>query len=401
MPSLVAWLDASSEDQRRMREIVNLFSERESRDELGIGQVRDALSDILFPGTSTLLTRARYMLLIPWCFLAAARPGLSPDSIAQRVDANERNLIVALKAESDGDGLLGKSAGTALKNLPSSIYWVALRQYGILTQPTMSQADASAAGLGPVREQDVDEILPGAWSLTLPGLPDGFPHNTGGGFDLKNAEAGWLRERMLEGSEGSLLSHLLDHRPERDSGAPWLDPAVSELPADTHDSLTHARLFSFAMHGAALLYNLLLAEAYEEGGFDRVNGAVDRYQEQLATWRERQEVLAPDLASWDRDDFWATILTRNQRATSSRVFIDRWLDGIISDAAVDPATDSHLRYLIQRREQQHKGSQSRLRNTRLLQTWQGASGAGQLVFRWPQVRGILTDLHDGLERTDA
>ena len=49
MTSLIAWLDASSEDQRRMREIVNLFSERESRDELGIGQVRDALSDRFGP----------------------------------------------------------------------------------------------------------------------------------------------------------------------------------------------------------------------------------------------------------------------------------------------------------------------------------------------------------------
>ena len=72
MTSLIAWLDASSEDQRRMREIVNLFSERESRDELGIGQVRDALSDSLWPGTSTLFTRARYFLFIPWCFRAAA-----------------------------------------------------------------------------------------------------------------------------------------------------------------------------------------------------------------------------------------------------------------------------------------------------------------------------------------
>jgi hypothetical protein len=35
-----------------MREIVNLFSERESRDELGVGQVRDALCDALWPGTS-------------------------------------------------------------------------------------------------------------------------------------------------------------------------------------------------------------------------------------------------------------------------------------------------------------------------------------------------------------
>ncbi|WP_041316998.1 DUF6361 family protein [Mycolicibacter sinensis] len=62
MTSLIAWLDASSEDQRRMREIVGLFSERESRDELGIGQVRDALSDLMWPGTSVLFTRARYFL---------------------------------------------------------------------------------------------------------------------------------------------------------------------------------------------------------------------------------------------------------------------------------------------------------------------------------------------------
>ena len=57
---MIAWLDASREDQRRMREIVNLFTQSESRDELGVGQVRDAFSDSLFPGTSTLHTRARY-----------------------------------------------------------------------------------------------------------------------------------------------------------------------------------------------------------------------------------------------------------------------------------------------------------------------------------------------------
>ena len=33
MPSMIAWLDVSHEDQRRMREIVNLFIQSESRDE--------------------------------------------------------------------------------------------------------------------------------------------------------------------------------------------------------------------------------------------------------------------------------------------------------------------------------------------------------------------------------
>ena len=67
-PAVLAWLDYSEADQRRAREIVALFSQRESRDELGLGRIRDALSDTLFPGTSVLLTRARYLLFVPWLF---------------------------------------------------------------------------------------------------------------------------------------------------------------------------------------------------------------------------------------------------------------------------------------------------------------------------------------------
>ena len=107
MTSLIAWLDASSEDQRRMREIVNLFSERESRDELGIGQVRDALSDSLWPGTSTLFTRARYFLFIPWCYRAAAEARNDVDKAAALADQNERRLIRALTGPGERDGVIG------------------------------------------------------------------------------------------------------------------------------------------------------------------------------------------------------------------------------------------------------------------------------------------------------
>jgi hypothetical protein len=67
MASALSWLDFSAEEQRRIREMLRLFEEKESRDGLGIGQVRDAFSDLLFPGTSVLLTRARYFLVVPWC----------------------------------------------------------------------------------------------------------------------------------------------------------------------------------------------------------------------------------------------------------------------------------------------------------------------------------------------
>ena len=59
MASTIAWLDFSEDDQRRAREIIALFSQQESRDELGIGTVRDALSDELFPGISVTQARSR------------------------------------------------------------------------------------------------------------------------------------------------------------------------------------------------------------------------------------------------------------------------------------------------------------------------------------------------------
>ena len=41
------------------------FQEKESRDELGLGSVRDSFADQLFPGTSTIQTRLRYTLFVP------------------------------------------------------------------------------------------------------------------------------------------------------------------------------------------------------------------------------------------------------------------------------------------------------------------------------------------------
>src|ERR1017187_2196566 len=66
--STFAWLDFSDRDRKRAMDVVDLFREDETRDELGIGVIRDAISDRLFPGTSTIQTRIRYFLFIPWLF---------------------------------------------------------------------------------------------------------------------------------------------------------------------------------------------------------------------------------------------------------------------------------------------------------------------------------------------
>ena len=67
MASRFAWLDHSESDRRNALDVVDLFCEQDTRDELGYGTVRDALADSLFPGISTIQTRAKYLLFIPYC----------------------------------------------------------------------------------------------------------------------------------------------------------------------------------------------------------------------------------------------------------------------------------------------------------------------------------------------
>ena len=294
MPSTIAWLDASREDQRRMREIVNLFAQSESRDELGIGQVRDAFSDSLFPGTSTLHTRARYLLFVPWCFVTAAARGSTAARRERRVEDNERALIAGLTDLGTTDGLIGRVAGVAVKTLPSTLYWGALRQYAIL----QVAEPLDALGLSAVPDPDQEELAErifDAWSSTLPPVPAGFPRHPRTGFELSRAEATWLQERMLGGTEGSLLHHLVSdgHRPQPTSDTPWDDPICHTSAPVVQRILEHARLFSLAVHGASFLYNLLIAELYVAAGHTRIENPVERYRDRLQEWAQECQRQRP------------------------------------------------------------------------------------------------------------
>ena len=59
------WVDFSTKDRNRIAAIMSQLREQGVLDELGIGVLRDAISDQLFPGLSTLQTRAKYFLFTP------------------------------------------------------------------------------------------------------------------------------------------------------------------------------------------------------------------------------------------------------------------------------------------------------------------------------------------------
>ena len=62
----LGWIDFSKEERNKVLSVIDLLSEPEAVDELGIGIIRDGFSNIFFPGTSTIQTRAKYFLIVPY-----------------------------------------------------------------------------------------------------------------------------------------------------------------------------------------------------------------------------------------------------------------------------------------------------------------------------------------------
>ena len=398
-PAVLAWLDYSEADQRQAREIIALFSQQESRDELGLGRIRDALSDTLFPGTSVLLTRARYFLFIPWLFIEGARRGHRSSQLATWVDYQERRLIGALRNGGDLEGLIGRDVGAAVKNLPSDIYWNSLRRFRILRHGgTTSQIVGLRQDSQPM--DDATEFLEhsdAVWAPSIPTAPEGFFEFSICDFALTHDEATWLSERIVDAVPEALLQVLVTGGNRHTARAQhvWDDPEAVAVTGHIRDSLDEARRFAIAMHGAALLYNVLLAERAEELGLTEHDDRRDFFADQLDEWS--REIDVSDVAGWDLNRLWTLVEKQGRPAAlRTRSFVTMWVS-VMRRRIHRLADDAEARSLVQNREFQQKGSQARLSNDRLMRQWGGASGSDRLTFRWPAVVRLLNDIADGRE----
>jgi Family of unknown function (DUF6361) len=376
-----------------MQEVIELFRERDTVDELGIGSVRDAFSNLLFPGTSVLQTRARYFLFIPWIYLELERRRVPSVEAAARARRDEMRLIRALieGGEGEGQGVIGAVAREQLKQLPSYAYWNGLEILGIrLFRGTPDRYHRSLDDyyrwlqeLPPTEGDEPSEGLRTNWHPGLPPAPEGFLERTT--FELTQEEAAYLRERIHASAPGSLLDVFASRsRPSRRVPFPWLHLDVAKLPNDLAKRLQLARYFSDVMKGASLLYNLLLAEARS------LESLEVEYRARLEDWA--RQVDAP--TDWSWDEFWAVASLSNRRIPlSTRHFVTRWFD--LAPIGSRIADDQRARALIEDRERVTKGSQARLHNRRALELWRGGSGTGQLTYRWPVVERELNDILKG------
>lgn len=398
MEPTLTWLDFTASDRERMRRVLDLFNEQGTVDEMGLGNIRDALSDALFPGTSSIQTRMRYMLFIPWIYQRLESSGLADDEVVSEARQAEVELIGRLREGEDSEGVIGARSGASLQRLPSAVYWSGLVQWGIFTRPH-SQASyhrhfsewISGDGVGRSDDPGVVFSKQPTWHRQLPKQPRTFPR--GATFELTPVEARFLQGRILERCSGTLLAWLAAEGSDAPAEELWEDPDAQRAPSACAGPLEIARRFSLHVEGMPLLYNLLLAERCVGRPGDDRGELVEGYRAQLDEWGQREAVEKP----YDIEELWQFVDGQPTRARpEQRRFVERWADRIREIGADRVAEDDVVRRLVANRESALKGPRARLVNEARLLDWNGSVGVGRMGFRWSRVRTLLQDLHRGL-----
>jgi len=399
LQSSIAWIDFSEEDRRKMMEVVALFKQRETRDELGLGSIRDAFAELFFPGTSTLQTRARYFLFVPWLYRTYEKRRVPSHKITQRLRRDEVKLIRALLDAGESDGVIGRVSGASLHRFPASIYWNGLRSWGIVRYSGSQaqyhrwldhfykrQRDRQVTDDG----EPVEGWGGGNWDPALPHAPEGFPERID--FQITSDEAAYLQERVILSCRDSLLATLLDRcEPVENVAFIWQHPQLGVFPEEQQAWISHARNFSEMMYGAVLLYNLMLAEQSQRAKL------VERYKTALEAWREALRIRSAELVAWERTAFWELVAGKGRIPIPTRRFVSNWLNVLFAgEQFPDLGNCQEARSLVRGREVWLKRGRSRFESQRHLEMWSEAAGMARLEYRWSIARRITNDILRGL-----
>jgi hypothetical protein len=258
---LLGWVDFSQEARKRAFEALNALEEKGAVDELGIGTLRDAFADAMFPGTSTLQRRAKYFTLVPCCIRYALENTKGP--ILEELRTIEKKCCFLMGTACNGEGIIGwrnRHRQDWIQRTPTEIYWAGMRKMGILRTrmpPSLWIAHAArlATEAGPKSERksgegiddDPETCFSGwkgevnwrVWKDLYPDFLESWNTQTLPP-DLTPKEATFLHDSILHSEEtrGTLFAWCLEH---------GRIPKVHDfLDDDTPSMESHSPFYSFA-----------------------------------------------------------------------------------------------------------------------------------------------------------
>lgn len=380
----VGWIDFSSKDREKAMAVIDLMKENRAVDELGIGVVRDRLADILFPGTSTIQTRAKYFFIVPWCMIEAEKNFKNKVDYLKRLNNIETDVIKALikNEPSNTTGIIGKDSIGTLKRKPSEIYWNGLRTYNIM--PFNISRNQYISSIKTNKNHDVeegddkdsyyldnDEIR---WNITK--FRKNWKENLT--LSLTKEESEFLKEKITRYYPNSLYSYIINNKDISLEDEDIYDLTFKNtLPEVVRSDLDLALNFGKVIHGAHIRYNIILRQ--------KNSVEIEDYEDYWNQWCNEMSQFNWDKFNIDR------IYEFAQTTKGTKEFIEGWFKAI---RELDNINLGQLDKMIEAREYSLKGQRAKLKNYGNVDVSKWV-GLGMLEYRWRNVKTLVKDIKDG------
>lgn len=425
MTSKIGWIDFSPLHRERVKRFIELMEEDGVQDELGVGTIRDAMSNKLFPGFSTLHTRAKYFFITPYILLDKERKQRKSESgkdYFNRVEIETNNTIIKFYEsckERKEESYFGKfKKDGVLKRQPSEIYWngittLRLVNYdGTLDQllrdkhSTIEELLSCNQGDDTVKEQGENNKP----RVVDAGSADGWIENiTEKGLTLTSVEAQILRDRLIKHTPNSLPTELLtnDEVWEVYKAAAYKDKGNEQITnalinfvekayklvenEELRTNLITAHDLSLFLYGPHIAYNIRFAE--------RVNAAESVKQELRDRGTVWHKTLEQRMIDYKRFDISNCMQNVNVKPTT-RLFLKK-VQQLITQQGKRQNIETELCDLVEQQERKNKKNKSRfykLEENRVVdENEKGAwIGLGLINYRYAAALAIMKDIQEVL-----
>ncbi len=390
----LGWIDFSKSERNKVLSVLDLLSESGTLDELGIAPIRDGFANLFFPGTSTIQTRAKYFLLVPYVLkdLEYSKE-TNPNRLLRKLDADERKCAETLISNrKDTDGIIGSRSlaqNKWVKRTPADIYWAGLRNYGIFTGGNLSLSEyvramcamkiqkETIAKLGNRNDnadegddKDAGELFKVQF-WKIPTYHDDWKKDIS--IKLTSEEGDFLKQQIITAYPDSMLAYILRNGITEIFACKTfqeLDSLIKIFPDQIQDDYALAYAFSSFLFVLRIVYNIIVSDGQNETA--------------AALWEEYQRDLAV-LADVDLERIFVRLnLLRNVSLCS---FL-RKAQGLMKKTDLQG-----LKNEIKRRERELKSSRAKTLHPGEFErnAW---FGGGKLDYRFGNAKVIIGDIFE-------
>lgn len=423
MESKIGWIDFSPSQKARVKRFMDMIDAGGMLDELGVGVIRDSISNEIFPGFSTLYTRAKYFFITPYILLdwyRSCRNNNKQDGVEyfNKVEREVNEIISQYfkKSQNNEESYFGKrTRGGELRRQPSEVYWNGIKRLKLVDTERLKLVDSAGSleqmlnhkpyandelrsndkGNGIVTEPGEQE----ASSLVcVPPFPNWYEYIEENGLKLHEQEAETLKQHLWDNVPDSLPAFLVKepeiwnvYKSVKDSKIEadalynpmilFIKKVVDKISSQTlKKNLVQAHNFSLFMYGPHIAYNISLRNKFNADTTDELRNKGKLWFEKMKSDEMIKYFDITSCLGWGK----LKLFTREYLGEVQKM---------ISDADCWDAIEERMCNLAVEQEKNNKVNKSRFENDNNIDVSR-EYGLGLINYRYHAVLSVVDDIYN-------